>query len=222
MLDDGVAVVATYRDSAGAERARRDLGASDERVVFERADLTDRDAVERLVAATVARWGRLDYLVNVAGAWAGGRPVWETGDDELERMLSANLRSAFVCCRAVVPQMLKQRFGRIVNVGSRTAMRAEAGTVAYGIAKAGVVRLTEVLALDLQRVSDAAGAGEYDVTANCVLPSVIDTPENRKAMPKADVSAWVRPEQVAAVIRWLTSAEAASISGAAIPVYGRA
>src|SRR5688500_7954131 len=89
-LEDGAAVVGTFRDAAAGERARRELGAGDERVVFERADLTDRGVVERLVEGTLARWGRLDYLINVAGGWAGGRPMWETEDDEREGMASAN------------------------------------------------------------------------------------------------------------------------------------
>ena len=215
-LDSGAVVVGTYRDSQAAKETRGQIGDADDGLALERVELTDRAEVERLVTTVVDRWDRLDYLINVAGGWAGGKPVWETQDDELERMLSVNLRTAFLSCRAVVPQLLRQRFGRIVNVGSRTAVRAEAGAVAYGIAKAGLVRLTETLALDLRR------AGDHDITANCVLPSVIDTPENRKAMPKADFSKWVTSEQVAAVIHWLTTDEAAPISGTAIPVYGRA
>ncbi|MGH2354330.1 MAG: SDR family oxidoreductase [Chloroflexota bacterium] len=212
-LDQGCVVVVTYRSEAEAERTRRNFQAAGDRLALEQADVTDGPAVHSLVQTVVGRFGRVDHLINLVGGWAGGKPVWETGDDELARMLDLNLRSAFVCCRAVLPQMITQNFGRIVNISSRTAVRPSAGAAPYAIGKAGVIVLTETLALEVR---------DYDVNVNCVLPSVIDTPANRRDMPKADFRRWVTPEQLAGIIVWLTSPAAAPINGTAIPVYGRA
>ncbi len=213
-LEQGSAVVATYRAEPEAERLRAALGSTG-RLVLHQADVTSTAEVASLVERTLARHGRIDYLINLVGGWAGGTPVWETGDAEWEHMLAVNLRSTFVCCRAVLPHMLERGFGRIVNVASRTALQPSPGAAAYAVSKMGVITLTETLALEL-RQRDA------DVTANCVVPSVIDTEANRRAMPRAPFERWVRPEQLAAIIVWLTSADAAPINGAAIPVYGRA
>jgi NAD(P)-dependent dehydrogenase (short-subunit alcohol dehydrogenase family) len=213
-LDRGCAAVVTYRRETDAERLRADMGAGD-RLLLVRADVTDTAAVEVVVRESVGAFGRIDYLINLVGGWAGGKPVWETTGEEWDRTLALNLRSAFAACRAVVPQMIAQGYGRIVNVSSRTALQPSPGAAAYAVGKMGVITLTETLALELRD-------GGHDVTANCVLPSVIDTPDNRRAMPGADPARWVRPDQLAAVIAWLTSPDAAPISGAAIPVYGRA
>jgi len=213
-LAQGSAVVATYRAEPEAERVRTALGGAG-RLDLQRVDVTSTAEVATLVEQTLARHSQIDYLINLVGAWAGGLPVWETGDAEWERMLAVNLRSTFVCCRAVLPHLLERGFGRIVNVASRTALQPSPGAAAYAVSKMGVITLTETLALEL-RQRDA------DVTANCVVPSVIDTEANRRAMPGARFEHWVRPEQLAAIILWLTSADAAPINGAAIPVYGRA
>lgn len=212
-LDAGHAVVTTYRKPLEAEQARANLGEAAQRLVLEQVDVTDRTAVDDLVLRARERFGRVDSLVNLVGAWAGGQPVWETSDEDLDRMLDTNLRSAFVCCRAVLPGMIERRSGSIVNVSSRSAVQPSPGSAPYAIGKAGVITLTQTLAVETQ---------DHGITVNCVLPSVIDTEANRRSMPDADFARWVKPEQLAAVIRWLTSAEASPISGAAIPVYGRA
>lgn len=212
-LDRGGAVAATYRKDSDAEDLNAE--ASGRPLLPIRADVTSTGDMEAAVAATVSHFSRLDYLVNLVGAWAGGSPVWETGGDQWDRMIAINLRSAFAASRAAIPHMLTQRYGRIVNVSSRTAVQPSPGAAAYAVSKAGVVTLTETLALELRQ-------HDVDVTANCILPSVIDTPANRAAMPKADPTRWVRPDQIAAIVLWLTSDDASPISGAAIPVYGRA
>jgi NAD(P)-dependent dehydrogenase (short-subunit alcohol dehydrogenase family) len=214
-LDRGCAAVVTYRRESEAERLRADVGGAG-RLLLVSADVTDTTAVEGVVREAVDAFGRLDYLVNLVGGWAGGKPVWETAGEEWDRTLALNLRSAFATCRAVIPQMIAQGYGRIVNVSSRTAVRPTPGAAAYAVSKMGVITLTETLALEVRH------GGSHDITVNCVLPSVIDTPANRRATPGADPAQWVRPEQLAAVIAWLTSPEAAPISGAALPVYGRA
>jgi NAD(P)-dependent dehydrogenase (short-subunit alcohol dehydrogenase family) len=212
-LDAGCRVVATYVAEAEAGRVREELGDAAGRLLLEQTDVTDGDSVADLVRGTTARWGRVDYLVNLVGGFAGGQPLWETDDALWGRMLDLNLRSAVVCCRAALPGMIERNYGRVVNVSSRTAVRPGPGVASYAVAKAAVLALTEALAEDVR---------PYDVNVNCVLPSVLDTPANRRDLPGADVSRWVRPEQLARVLVWLTSPEADPINGAAIPVYARA
>jgi NAD(P)-dependent dehydrogenase (short-subunit alcohol dehydrogenase family) len=212
-LDDGSRVVATYVEDAEAGRVREALGDAAGRLLLERTDVTDGDAVADLVRRTTARWGRLDHLINLVGGFAGGQPLWETDEALWSRMLDLNLRSAVVCCRAALPGMVERNYGRVVTVSSRTAVRPGPGAAPYAVTKAAVLALTEALAEDVR---------PYDVNVNCVLPSVLDTPANRRDMPGEDARRWVRPEQLARIIVWLTSPEADPLNGAAIPVYGRA
>lgn len=209
-LDRGCTVVVTYIIPAEADQSRREFG---DRVALESVDVTDGAAVGQLVDRIRKQHGRIDHLINLVGGWAGGPGVAETSDADFERMLTMNLGSAFVCCRAVLPVMIARNFGRIVSVSSRTARQVAAGQAPYAIAKAGIITLTETIAQEVM---------EYDINANCVLPSVLDTPANRQAMAGADFERWVKPAQLAATIAWLTSPEASAITGAAIPVYGRA
>ncbi len=191
----------------------RQLANDSNRLYLEVVDLTSFGAVEALVAQILEKFGRIDALVNLAGGFAGGQPLWETSEVDFEYMLTLNLRTAFITCRVVLPSMVARKYGRIVNVSSRTAVQPSPGTVAYGVSKAGVASLTQALA---QETID------HGITVNCVMPSVIDTPANRAGDPNADFARWVKPEELATIIRWLTSVDAAPISGAAIPVYGRA
>jgi NAD(P)-dependent dehydrogenase (short-subunit alcohol dehydrogenase family) len=177
------------------------------------ADVTDESQVHDAVEHILGQHGRIDALVNVAGGFAGGKHVPDTDVSTWQHMLSLNLTSAFLCCRAVIPHMLAARYGRIVNVSSRAAVQASAGLSAYNVSKAGVITLTETLAAELRGTN---------VTANAVLPSVIDTAANRAAMPKANHGAWVSPEAIAAVVVDLVSERWGIVSGASIPVYGAA
>jgi NAD(P)-dependent dehydrogenase (short-subunit alcohol dehydrogenase family) len=207
-------VVATYRVEFEADRLLASLGgAGDERLRLVAGDVTDTAQAESLVRTTVDAFSRLDFLINLVGGYAGGTPLWETPGPEWDRLIALNLRSVFAVCRAAVPVMIAQGGGRIINVSSRTAVQPSPGAAAYAVSKAGVITLTEALALEVR---------DHAVTVNSVLPSVIDTPANRRDLPGADPSRWVRPEQLAAIIAWLTSPEASVISGAALPVYGRA
>lgn len=176
-------------------------------------DLSAPDSVGKVVETALARFGRLDVLVHTAGAWRGGRPVHETDLGEWDFVFGANLRTALVCCRAVVPQMLEQAYGRIITVASRDGLVGSAGYAAYCASKSAVLRLNESLADELK----TAG-----INVNCVLPSTIDTPQNRAAMPDADFSTWVEPAAIADVILFLASDAARAVTGAAIPVSGRA
>ncbi|MEM3085931.1 MAG: SDR family NAD(P)-dependent oxidoreductase [Halobacteria archaeon] len=178
-----------------------------------KCDVTKEREVRRAVRDVARGHGRLDILVCLVGGYLGGPPVAETSERDWDCMLDLNLKSAFLACKAAAPLMARQRSGRIVCVSSRAGLRGEAGAAAYSAAKAGVLRLVETLAEELK------GAG---VTVNAVCPSILDTPANRRVMPDADFSAWVKPGEVAEAILFLAGDSAKSVSGAAIPVYGRA
>jgi NAD(P)-dependent dehydrogenase (short-subunit alcohol dehydrogenase family) len=209
-LDEGATVIVTYRTQEEFD-ALAQATAKGSRLKGERVDVTDESAVRRLVEGVVARHDRLDVLVNTVGGYAGGVKLWELEAKVLEHMLALNLRSGYALARAVVPAMLKQGRGSIVNIASKAAVDHPAGAAAYAAAKAAALALMDSLA------AEVAGTG---VRVNSVLPSIIDTEANRKAMPKADFAKWPKPEDIARVILFLCSADAKVIHGASIPVYG--
>jgi NAD(P)-dependent dehydrogenase (short-subunit alcohol dehydrogenase family) len=175
-------------------------------------DVTDPASVAVAVEEINRRFGRIDALVNTAGGYRAGTPLHETPISDWDFMLNLNARSVFVVCQAVIPHMLRQGHGHIVNVASRAALTGDAFHAAYSVSKTAVVRLTESMAAELK---------DHGVNANCVMPGLIDTPQNRAAMPGADFSKWVAPEAIADVILFLSSEGARAINGAAVPVYGR-
>jgi NAD(P)-dependent dehydrogenase (short-subunit alcohol dehydrogenase family) len=189
-----------------------DLAGSRDHLLATGVDLREEQAVEAMVDEAVRRLGRIDVLVNTAGGYQAGNPVHETSLDTWEYMFHLNAWTAFITSRAVVPTMLKQGSGKIVNVSSRSALQGAKNAAAYSASKSAVIRLTESMAAEL-RMSG--------INVNCVLPGTIDTPENREAMPKADHSRWVPPEAIADVILFLASDAAWPVNGAAIPVYGK-
>lgn len=206
-----VRLALTGRSEGKLERLAVETGLPGERIFTVAADVTVADGVADLADAVLAHFGRIDVLLNTAGGWRGGKPVWETSGEEWDHMLALNLQSAFLLSRAVLPHMLEAGWGRIVHVSSKTAVAPRARRAAYAVSKMGLITLTEVIAAEVK------GTG---VTANVILPSVIDTPANRASMPKADPSKWVPPERIAATMQFLCSDAAASINGARIPIYG--
>jgi len=169
------------------------------------ADLTTVEGCR----AVAARARPLDVLVHVMGGFSGGDPVGATSDAVFDRMIDLNLRSAFYLFREVLPEMLEAGRGRIIAVGSRVGEEPAANLSAYAASKAGLHALVKTVALEV------SGSG---VTVNAVLPGVIDTPANRKAMPRADNSKWVKPEAIAEAVIWLASGMASAVNGALIPV----
>jgi NAD(P)-dependent dehydrogenase (short-subunit alcohol dehydrogenase family) len=174
-------------------------------------DVTDEAAVAKLIDGIVERLGRLDCLVNAVGGYAGGIKMWEMETKVFEQQLALNLRAGFVLARAAACVMVKQGSGAIVNVASKSAVDHAAGASAYAASKAAAVAMIDSLAADLK------GTG---VRANSIMPSIIDTAANRKAMPKADFTKWPKPEEIARVILFLCSDEAKLIQGTSVPVYG--
>jgi NAD(P)-dependent dehydrogenase (short-subunit alcohol dehydrogenase family) len=183
----------------------------EERTMSVWADVTQVQRVDALVQDVVGRYGHIDVLLNTVGGWSGGAAVGETPVEDWERMLNMNLRSAFLLSRAVLPHMLEGGWGRIIHIGSKTAVEPRAKQAGYAVSKMGVITLTEVIA------AEAKGTG---VTANVILPSIIDTLANRANMPKVNPQKWVSPEQIAAMMRFLCSDAGAAINGASIPMYG--
>lgn len=200
------------REAEGLRAAFPDA-AEDGRLRLSRCDVADPDQAAALLDVLVADWGPLWLACSLVGGWTGGEPV-EHADDVtvLDRMLTLNLRTAFVVAREGLRHM-GPAGGRVVLVGSRTVVVPAAGQAAYSAAKAGVLSLVATLAEELR------GSGR---TANAIVPKIIDTPANREAMPDADHGRWVPPEAIAGVLAWLASAESWPVSGAAIPVYGDA
>ncbi|MFZ0744458.1 MAG: SDR family NAD(P)-dependent oxidoreductase [Terracidiphilus sp.] len=210
-LEVGANVIVTYRKveefMALKSAAATDAPALEGHLV----DVTDEVALAEFVAQVVSPHGRLDAVVNTIGGYAGGIKLWELETKVLDTMLSVNLRSGFSLARAVLPSMLKQGHGSIVNVAAKAAFDHGAGAAAYAASKAAAVAMMDSLA------ADTKGTG---VRVNSILPSIIDTTANRRAMPGSDFAAWPKPEDIAQVILFLSSDFAKTIHGAAVPVYG--
>ena len=177
------------------------------------AALSNLDAAEKAVDTIIARCGKIDVLAHLVGGFTGGQTVADTDDATWQRMFDANLNSTFHILRAVIPIMRKANAGRIVAIGSRAAEDPGPKVGAYSASKAALVSLMKTVALENK---------DTGITANVILPGTMDTPANRKDMPGADVSQWVQPASVASLIVWLASDAGKDVTGAAIPVYGRA
>lgn len=210
-LEANATVLAVYLLDAELPAFESTLGARSKDVARVKADVPREGEMDRVAADALQRFGRIDALVNTVGGYMAER-IEETSAEAFDRAMALNLKSAFLACRAVVPAMRKAGHGKIVSVSSRTALRGEEEAFLYSASKSGINRLTEALAEEVQ---------EDNIQVNCVMPSIMDTPANRAAMPKAKFSKWVPTDAVARVIRWLCSDEADPISGAAVPVYGR-
>jgi len=210
----GRAVAAAFA-AAGANLALLDLKRGNlqdsDRQLFVETDLLDAQSVQAAVARAVQRYGGIDVLCNIAGAFRMGAAVHELSERDWNLMMDVNARTVLNMARAVVPVMLKAGGGKIVNIGAFAAQKGAAQMGAYIASKSAVIRLTETMAAELR---------EKNINVNCVLPTIIDTPENRAAMPKADPKRWVAPADLAQVIVFLASDSARAIHGAALPVTG--
>jgi len=208
----GAKTVLVDRSPDRVREAFKHIANSKDHLLAGGIDLTRIESIGKLVEQTLARFGRVDALVNTVGAFRGGNPVHDADPADWDFLFNANVRTTLMCCRAVIPQMMKQKGGKIINVSSREGLEAHAGFAAYSASKSAVLRLTESLAAELKT---------SDINVNCIMPSIIDTPQNRAAMPNADFSKWVAPEAIADVIAFLASDAARALNGAALPVYGK-
>ncbi|RPJ00893.1 MAG: SDR family oxidoreductase [Candidatus Aminicenantes bacterium] len=214
LLGSGAVVAAVHRDEAKFRDLVAFTGAAEESLSGFRADVTSEPEVREMVEAVVRRHGRIDALLNLAGTYRGGKDIAETAEDDWDFLMRTNLKSAFLCSRAVLPGMTRAGSGRIVNVAARPAVekKGRARSGAYAVSKAGVVVLTDVIAEETRKSG---------ITAHCVVPGTIDTPDNRAAMPDGDFSKWADPADIAEVVLFLVSEAASVTSGAVIPVYGK-
>lgn len=204
-LQAGARVVVTYRHQEEMDSLSKEAGAQAVQLSGHMLDVTDETATRGFVATL----GSIDAMVNAVGGYVAGKTLWEMEAQGLDQMLALNLRSGFVTTRAVVPVMLKQGHGAVVNVAATAAVTHPAASAAYAASKAAAVAMIDSLAADLK------GTG---VRANSIMPSIIDTPANRKAMPDADYAKWPKPEDIAKVVLFLCSENSKVIHGAAIPV----
>jgi NAD(P)-dependent dehydrogenase (short-subunit alcohol dehydrogenase family) len=210
-LKEGAKVLVTYRRKEEFASLQLSAGTTGGSLTGVEADVTDEIAVKSVIERIVQDHTGLDCLVNTVGAYAGGTRLWELDNGDWDRLFALNLRSNYLLCRAVVPEMLKIGRGAILNVVARAAFDHAAGASAYAASKAAALAMTDSLAEDLK------GTG---VRANSILPSIIDTEANRKEMPGADFGKWPKPDDIARVILFLCSDDAKVVHGAAVPVYG--
>jgi NAD(P)-dependent dehydrogenase (short-subunit alcohol dehydrogenase family) len=204
--DLGANLVLVDLKREGLERA---FGSENDQRSFAPANLLERTAATGVAQAALARFGRIDVLCNIAGGFRMGEKVHETSDENWNFLFDINTRTLLHAVRAVVPHMVAAGGGKIVNVGAFAAQKGVAQMGAYTASKGTVIRMTEAMAAELR---------EKNINVNCVLPTIIDTPENRAAMPKANPEKWVAPADLANVIVFLASDAARAVHGAAVPV----
>jgi NAD(P)-dependent dehydrogenase (short-subunit alcohol dehydrogenase family) len=213
LAERGFRLALTYLAPDEADEIEEVLPITAADLLLQRVDVSDPEAVNTLMETVVARFGPINVVTALVGGWTGGKDVPETSDVRFERMIDLNLRTAFYTARAAIPHMRPADWGRIVFVGSRSALEPPAGQAAYNAAKAGVIALARSIAQEV---------GEDGITANVVVPSFIDTPAFREAVAFADFVNWPTPGDIAEVIGFLASPESGAINGAMVPVYGQA
>ncbi|MBY0563306.1 MAG: SDR family NAD(P)-dependent oxidoreductase [Hyphomonadaceae bacterium] len=209
----GMAIAALLaREGASLALAdRRGAASISDTLAITGADVSTREGAQRIASETLARFGRIDGLANTVGTFKMANVV-EDADKDWRMLMELNALSALLLSQAVLPAMTRQAYGRIVHIAAGAGLKAFAGASVYSASKAALIRVTEAIAEEHK----AAG-----VTANCIAPGTIDTPQNRAAMPNADASKWVAPADIAAVAAFLLSREAGAVTGATIPVTGR-
>jgi NAD(P)-dependent dehydrogenase (short-subunit alcohol dehydrogenase family) len=209
LLDDGWRVVLPWIVERELERLETRDGLEPVQ-----ADLSDADAVAKVVAIGAGDAGApLRAVANLVGGFAAGGRVHETPVDEFERQFELNLRPTYLVTQAALPHLIAGGGGSIVCVGTRASLQPFSGAAGYIASKAAVIAFAQAVAVEYKNDG---------VRCNVILPSVIDTPANRASMPKADFEKWVKPAEIAGVVAYLLSGDATPVSGAAVPVYGRA
>jgi NAD(P)-dependent dehydrogenase (short-subunit alcohol dehydrogenase family) len=203
-LDAGATVIGSSRKIEQSEFSSPDFTAVS-------ADISSAQGANLLIDQVVKKFGRLDVLAHTVGGFAGGQSVADTDDKTFRQMFDMNLNATFYLLRAAIPALRKSGSGRIIAIGSRAALEPGAGVGAYSASKAAMVSLIRTV---------AAENHDAGMTANVILPGTMDTPANRKAMPDADFSKWVKPVTVASLMVWLAGAAGKDVNGAVIPVYG--
>jgi len=208
-IASGARVIATYVKQTEYDALAKQVGAA---LIGIPLDVTDEAAVAKFVAETESKYGAVDALVIAVGGYVGGKQLWETDTATYNLMLSLNLRAAFVMARAILPGMIRQNRGAVVNVASKAGYGHSAGAAMYAASKAGVMALFSSLAEEVK---------PYNINVNSIVPSIMDTPSNRREMPKANFDVWPKTDDIAKVILYLCSDDARVIHGAEVPVHGK-
>jgi len=207
----GFDLAITYLVPEEAEEVEDELGLGEDRLMLRRVDASDAEAVSSFMKSVAEGFGGINVLATLVGGWLGGKDVEETDDVRFERMIDLNLRTSFNAARAAIPHLRQAQWGRIIMIGSRSALEPTPGQAMYNVAKAGVIALARTIAEEV---------GDANITSNVVLPSLIDTPAFREAVPFANYVDWPTPDEIAAVIEFLATPDSGVVNGAAIPVYG--
>jgi NAD(P)-dependent dehydrogenase (short-subunit alcohol dehydrogenase family) len=208
-VSSGATTIATYLNDEKIEALKGQNTINAELI---KADVTREEQVVKLISTVVERFGHIDILVNSVGGYLGGKSVTDLEEHEWDLMMNLNLKSAFLISKHVIPVMKSSGpGGKIVHISSKIGLKSEGHDSAYAASKSGLIRLVESIAQETK---------ELGINVNCILPSVIDTEANRRAMPKADFCRWVKTDDLTNVVFFLCSQEAKVITGAAIPTYG--
>lgn len=209
-LENGAKVFAVYRKEKKFKKFFKDI-LKDKNFYGVKADLTNESQVQK-VFKFVRKYGGVDFLINCVGGYFEGNMVFEIEEEKFDEMIDLNLRTAFLCSKWALRDMIPKRNGRIINISSMLALKPSPGKGAYIISKSGLIALTEVVAEEVK---------DFNITCNVILPSIIATDENKKNMPGADYSRWVQPQEIAKLIIYLCSEEASGINGAIIKFPGK-
>ncbi|HYO06873.1 MAG TPA: SDR family NAD(P)-dependent oxidoreductase [Phototrophicaceae bacterium] len=211
-------IVVTYRSEKEMLELKTELGNLLEQplnisttIEFTKVDVTRDDETKRSVSNIVERHGQIHVLINVVGSYIGGKSVTQLDESEWDRMISINLKSAFLISKHVIPVMVTNNYGKLVHIASKTGLVSNGYDSAYAASKAGLIRFVESAYQEVKK---------SNININCILPTILDTEYNRKEMPNADYSKWIKLEDLSKVILFLSSDDSKIINGAAIPAYG--
>ncbi|HEY7227646.1 MAG TPA: SDR family NAD(P)-dependent oxidoreductase [Nitrososphaeraceae archaeon] len=206
-IDSGAITISSFVNDKEAEK----LKTSNHKVELIKLDITKEEQILKTIPILVEKFGTIDVLVNLVGGYLGGKSIMELGENDWTTMMDLNLKSAFLISKYVVPIMKSGKGGNIVHISSRTGLKSEGYDSAYAASKAGLIRFVESTSQEFKG---------HNVNVNCILPTIIDTEANRRAMPNADFKKWLSKEDLANVILFLCSSDSKAINGAAIPTYG--
>jgi NAD(P)-dependent dehydrogenase (short-subunit alcohol dehydrogenase family) len=189
----------------------KELNYPEDKFLIISGDVTSESSIEDFVKETIGKFNNIDILIHIAGTYNGGKPLYDTSTEIWDNLFNLNAKSLFFLSKSIVPIMIKQGSGIIITLSSKSALETSKNSSIYSASKNVTLKLTESLAKELN---------EKNIRVNCILPSIIDTPENRKSMPNQDFTKWINPDSIAGVIKFLISDDAKDINGASVPVYG--
>ncbi len=213
------AIVVTYRSEKEMQELKANLSSLPSEqspkistaIEFIKTDVTKDDEIKKVISNIFEKYGQIHILVNVVGGYIGGKKLTELDESDWDKMIDINLKTAFLISKNIITKMITSKYGKLVHVSSRTGVKAEGNDSAYAASKAGLIRFVESVSQEVKN---------FDINVNCILPTIIDTAANRRAMPDVDFTKWVQPGDLSNVILFLCSDDSKIINGSAIPTYG--